>query len=102
MATAARTTELALRPPIERPCLPEMPECPECDRACNREHFTVRETARPTEFITYLYCDHCGVGRESLWVLVQPFTWRIDSTILHRGDNAAAFLRILESLTCVT
>lgn len=99
MTTAATMTHT---PPIERPWLPEMPECPQCGRPCNREHFAARETNRPTEFITYLYCDHCDRGYESLWVRrPEDRVFRVDSTLTHDGHNVGPFLRILESLTCV-
>lgn len=85
-----------------RPSLPELPECRECSRPANREHFATAETKRTELFITYLYCDYCEVGFETLWVREAiGGHWRMDSSIRYSGKHLAAFMRILEAQSCV-
>lgn len=40
--------------------------CWRCQGALNIEH-AVTERLSSDERITYLYCDWCGIGRETLW-----------------------------------
>lgn len=40
-------------------------ECPRCGGAVNCEHTATEDLY--THVLTYLYCDFCGVGIETLW-----------------------------------
>jgi hypothetical protein len=62
--------------------------CPRCDGAIAREHF-VRELL-VNHLVTYLYCDHCDYGIETLWLITggpprEQFSLQYDRSTDPRG-----------------
>jgi len=52
-------------------------QCPKCHGFISREHAAIEDLV--TDQVTYLYCDFCGFGLETLWHklpegLVEKFT----------------------------
>jgi len=54
---------------VREPAMFECPvECPHCEGTIPRDDFAREEL--PENVVTYMYCEFCGLGRETLWLKV--------------------------------
>ncbi len=49
--------------------LADFQECPHCGSAINREHFAREPLTGTDKEVTYLYCEFCDFGIETLWTV---------------------------------
>lgn len=78
--------------------LDDIQPCPICERFCNREHFAIEFVGRGSDAaITYLYCEDCGQGWESLWKKVDG-RWKVELSVHYTRDNIDALIKFKERL----
>jgi len=73
-------------------------ECPRCRGAVNCEHTAIEDLH--SHILTYLYCEFCGLGIETLWKHTPTCNEHV-LTIHHSGSKDAIelgkFLQRLEN-----
>lgn len=75
--------------------------CPHCEGLCAREHFGHEPIDDETK-LAYLYCEHCGIGREIILIWKND-RWQVDfwrNVSKNDPEDMARFLKHLEATRC--
>jgi len=77
----------------------DFPQCPECERPVNREHFAQQDYRKSKQWITLLYCDHCGITYETIWEFHHG-GWKVYGSVRSDGEKVPPVLERIRELTC--